>query len=524
MATNEQVKRVIPTGGTDTNALYIEVKVFLEGVEVPHTACAVSYGIDSPPTCSITIPANSFLRTLPETTKILVIFKDLLPDPVSGEYEWRVLFDGELSGFSYTVSPNGADISLSGIHTSAYLTLMQLMNQSVTEYIYNRVPKMIGDFVTVTIAGMNKTHVKFIENLLEKADKDKCYHSMGDLVYLILRNMLEGYKDKGGPTAAWYWKKLGPGVGGYKILDRIYGVSPDTKKMPLIECELQEENPYDDNVYTDSNDSKITSEEQREISTRVSETESNVVDAYRSVIPSSHTGGYSDQELKELIVRGWIQSGVEGSYSSVNWEDGAEKTMSIGISGWHEGRLDMLLELIGTPEALRYYKMSPKTKESVNARGSESDFIAMLNSEASRAAQIKLASQDTPVYIKEARAAGITNPQCIIYAAMWMPICRTPNGLANRDVGLFIKNRADRYDINNPEQLAKMFRLEVGNALADGFNYGDRSARTLNYVKSAEVFSTNNANNSTPNNTTEVIDSQHKQNYTPNVTDTQRID
>lgn len=69
-----------PQGYTDTDVFYVEVKVFLEGVQVPHSAAAVSYGVSQPPSATVTIPAASFMRDLPETTKVHIIYKDLLPD------------------------------------------------------------------------------------------------------------------------------------------------------------------------------------------------------------------------------------------------------------------------------------------------------------------------------------------------------------------------------------------------------------------------------------------------------------
>ena len=77
------------------------------------------------------------------------------------------------------------------------------------------------------------------------------------------------------------------------------------------------------------------------------------------------------------------------------------------------------------------------------------------------------------------------------------------------------------------KELAKVDNDEItniGKALAKGFNYGDRYLRTLNYVKGVDATKTKTSSTSTIPNTTEVIDSQHKQNYTPNVTDTQRMD
>ena len=49
----------------------------------------------------------------------------------------------------------------------------------------------------------------------------KSFQSMGDLVYQILKNIIEGGKDKGS-VGKWFYQKLGPEPNGLKILDRIY--------------------------------------------------------------------------------------------------------------------------------------------------------------------------------------------------------------------------------------------------------------------------------------------------------------
>lgn len=209
--------------GVDSSVYYLDVKVFLEGVQVPHASAAISYGIDSPPSCTLTIPAASFLRELPETTKVLVIFKDLVADS-SGVYQWRVIFDGELSGLGYAINPNGASITLHAIHTTAYLSLMQLMTLDAQQYLYTPQASMLGNMTMATVGGFNKVDSDLIPKIID----GKQYSSMADLVYLIIKYIIVGYKDSSS-VSRWYYSKLGDVVGGYKILQRIYGVS-DTAK------------------------------------------------------------------------------------------------------------------------------------------------------------------------------------------------------------------------------------------------------------------------------------------------------
>lgn len=520
MTTTEQDKRTIPTGGTDTNALYVDVKVFLEGVQIPHAACAISYGVTAPPTCSITLPAASFLRSLPETTKILVVFKDLLPDPVTGEYEWRVLFDGEASGVSYSIDPNGANIGISGIHTTAYLTLMQFYTQSSAEYIVNRKHEMAGDHVLIAPAGLNKAHITFIDKLLDK-NLDH-YTSMADVTYSILKNMIEGFKDKGGPVAAWYWNKLGPTAGGYKIIDRIVGVTEPVKNQAVVTCDFTPGDVFDVNVEPVKEVDNTPKKEESKQNSKVTETKPATQEAQKA------------EASVQRIIDGWIDTRVEGEYQSVNWKDTNYK-MSVGICGWNGSNIETLMNETGTPEAMAYAKCT--TRADVYAVNTDlTAFHRVLNSQECRKAQIKLATNMVEAYIAEAKAAGITNPDCITYAAMWMPTCGTPNGLADKNLGLFIKNRdINRYpsgvnpegercvNINNPTELASLFKERYGQVMAEGFDYGTRYQTTLEYVNKTKTTSTTTTTttNSTQETTTRTT-SELDTNYTIDPEQTQR--
>ena len=225
-----------PQAFTDTNVFYVDTKVFLEGVQVPHSAAAVSYGVTSPPSATITLPAASFMRDLPETTKVHVIYKDLMPDS-TGVYKWRLLFDGELSAVSYSIDSSGAYLTIHAIHSSAYLTLMQIVNQAAAQYLYMKDYEMIGQTVFKTISGMNKVQISQVSKIIE----GKEYKSMADLTYRILRQILEGYKDASA-VSKWYWAKLGNDANGYKILNRIYGVSDTAKNAALLPADLEGQN------------------------------------------------------------------------------------------------------------------------------------------------------------------------------------------------------------------------------------------------------------------------------------------
>lgn len=254
-----------PQGYTDSDVFYVEVKVFLEGVQVPHSSAAVSYGTNNPPSATITIPAASFLRDLPETTKVHIIYKDLMPDS-SGVYKWRLLFDGELEGLSYSIDSTGAYITLHAFHSSAYLTIMQIINQAAAQYLYMREYEMIGQTVFKTQAGMNKIQISQINKIIETKE----YKSMADLTYKILRQLLEGYKDTSA-VSKWYWSKLGNDKNGFKILKRIYGVSDTAKNSGLLPPELVGQNSAASSSNSTSNITPDATQSIRDGDTKISD-------------------------------------------------------------------------------------------------------------------------------------------------------------------------------------------------------------------------------------------------------------
>lgn len=219
----------------NTSEFFIDVEVYLEGVQIPHSSATVSYGLGSPPSCTIILPATSLIRDLPETTKVHIFFKDLLPDE-SGTYQWRLLFDGEMSGFQYNIDPNGATMSISALHSSAYISLMQLMSLDAAEYIFDSNPRLIGDATMTTVFGQNKVSTKLIDSIM----RGKGYKSMADIVYQLMRAVLDGTQDSA--VGKYYHDKLSNDKDAWKLLKRIYGVSKAVAESPVPTYDKQYNN------------------------------------------------------------------------------------------------------------------------------------------------------------------------------------------------------------------------------------------------------------------------------------------
>lgn len=232
---SENARSKVKQDEPNTSEFFIDVEVYLEGVQIPHSSATVSYGLGSPPSCTIILPATSLIRDLPETTKVHIFFKDLLPDE-SGTYQWRLLFDGEMSGFQYNIDPNGATMSISALHSSAYISLMQLMSLDAAEYIFDSNPRLIGDATMTTVFGQNKVSTKLIDSIM----KGKGYKSMADIVYQLMRAVLEGTQDSA--VGKYYHDKLSNDKDAWKLLKRIYGVSKAVAESPVPTYDKQYNN------------------------------------------------------------------------------------------------------------------------------------------------------------------------------------------------------------------------------------------------------------------------------------------
>lgn len=226
---SEESQRLVDKTTRDLSEFFKDCILLIEGVQIPYNTITVSYGIGNPATCSIIIPAHKVIRELPEDAKIHVFFRDLLADD-SGEYKYRLLFDGELSGFSYNTTTQGAYCTIQGIHSCAYTTLMQLMTLEASQYLFTPSSYIAGDATIPILFGRNKMHSTMIKSLLNSE-----FNSMADLVYQLMRGILQGNQRTG--TGKYYQSKLGNDAGGWKVLKRIFGVSKGTAESKIPEAD-----------------------------------------------------------------------------------------------------------------------------------------------------------------------------------------------------------------------------------------------------------------------------------------------
>ena len=212
------------------NEFLLDVRVYLEGVQVPINSCSISYGINQPCMCTLILPAHNIIRELPDSTKIHVFFRDLIHDN-----EYRLLFDGELAQYSYNVDSNGSNMSISAVHCSGYLDLMQIVVLNAEEFMFVNNPHIAGESSIPIIMGEDYVKIRLIDEIL----KQKVMKNMADIVYRLIGTLLSTTKESS--STEFYSKKLAT----WKLMDRIYGVGDEAKSTPFPEIKKKTETKVD---------------------------------------------------------------------------------------------------------------------------------------------------------------------------------------------------------------------------------------------------------------------------------------
>lgn len=96
--------------------------LYLNGIEVPCAQATVSYGVGVIPEATISFPPHRFLHRLGTEDKVEVVlfYLDDLADPANPEF--RLLFEGEIIGWSYTSSGSGRQMTFNAVADISILT------------------------------------------------------------------------------------------------------------------------------------------------------------------------------------------------------------------------------------------------------------------------------------------------------------------------------------------------------------------------------------------------------------------
>jgi hypothetical protein len=89
--------------------------VYLNGIEVPCPKVSVSYGIGVIPEATLSFPPHRLLQRLgaEDRVEVVIFYLDDLENPDKPEF--RLLFEGEIIGWSYTSSPHGRQMTFNAV-------------------------------------------------------------------------------------------------------------------------------------------------------------------------------------------------------------------------------------------------------------------------------------------------------------------------------------------------------------------------------------------------------------------------
>ena len=177
--------------------------VYLNGIQIPCPSVTVSYGVWQIPEATLSFPPHRLLQRLgaEDRLEVTIFYLDTIHTPE--EPKFRLLFEGEILGWSYSSSPMGrmitfnalADIS---IYQSLYFFFMNTVDAVVG---YKTTPG--ADANTLFTAGVHYPFSIFRKGLFltqaadqEKPNIEKPY----DILANILTGILSGPPDDGPDT------------------------------------------------------------------------------------------------------------------------------------------------------------------------------------------------------------------------------------------------------------------------------------------------------------------------------------
>ena len=208
------------------NVFFGDVLVLLEGVQVPAAAVTMAYGLNNLPSCSIVMPASAVIRDLTEDTRVHVFVRDFIDDKM------KLLFDGELASVSYSTNAAGASMQISAIHSCAFMSLMQLTQVDVKDYWQNKTSKISGVATIPTLNNWGRSETTVISEMMKSNAASGLFKSMADVVAMLLRCCVN--ETSKSAVTKFYNKRIGNVPGGWKILNRFFGVNPAvlSSKLP----------------------------------------------------------------------------------------------------------------------------------------------------------------------------------------------------------------------------------------------------------------------------------------------------
>jgi len=169
--------------------------VYLNGIEVPCPSVSISYGVWTIPEATLSFAPHRLLQRLgnEDRIEVVVFYLDTLADP--DDPTWKLCFEGEIVGWSYTNSPSGRQMSFNALADVAIWTQLYYFFMNTVDAVTEAVVHNAG-VNGITQAGVFYPFSLFKKGLIVKPNNEaEDIERPFELVYNVVRGML----DKGIP-------------------------------------------------------------------------------------------------------------------------------------------------------------------------------------------------------------------------------------------------------------------------------------------------------------------------------------
>jgi len=220
--------------------------VYLNGIEVPCASVTVNYGVGMIPEASLSFPPHRLLHRLgaEDRLEVVVFYLDDLADP--NKPEFRLLFEGEIMGWSYSNSPGGrqmtfnaaADIS---IFTQLYFFFLNNVDAVASFVAQKSSVEGVPTAGAVYPFSLFKKGLLFTEGVKPDGAPQPDITRPYEIIYNVIRGMIDSGispKLRGIPSVNFFsrWVRKRNFVNRFAALPLFEDGEGTSKVFPIIEA------------------------------------------------------------------------------------------------------------------------------------------------------------------------------------------------------------------------------------------------------------------------------------------------
>lgn len=173
--------------------------VYINGIEIPCSSVTVNYGVGMIPEASLSFPPHRLLHRLgaEDRVEVVVFYLDDLADPDNPEF--RLLFEGEIMGWSYSNSSSGRQMTFNATADISIFTQLYFFFMNNVDAVASFVVQKGSTAEGVATAGAVYPFSLFKKGLLFTEGFDSSKPQKPDITrpYEIIYNVIRGMTDVG---------------------------------------------------------------------------------------------------------------------------------------------------------------------------------------------------------------------------------------------------------------------------------------------------------------------------------------